>query len=107
MTPLIHAASLLERTCYHEAGHTAAAVAFGIPIVRVSVANATPAMMHRGNYRAPTPDLGLEAMVTLCLAGPASEEMFCGPITDGGGQTDYEMARRYLSRRRCCGTGGG
>ena len=96
MIPLIHAASLLERVSYHESRHVVAAVTFGIPIVSVTIDNATPAM-HRGRYRAP-PDLGLETMCTLCLAGAAAEVFFCGPITDNSDQTDYEMARRYLLR---------
>ena len=33
------------------------------------------------------------------LAGPAAEELFCGAITDGSDQVDYEMARTYLARR--------
>jgi hypothetical protein len=39
-------------------------------------------------------------MVTMCLAGPAAEEMFCGPIADSSDRADYEMARRYLARYR-------
>lgn len=94
MIPLVFNASLLERVAYHEAGHAAAA--FAIPIVSVTVDNGRPAM-HRGRYHAP-PDLGLETMCTLCLAGAAAEVFFCGPITDNSDQTDYEMARRYLLR---------
>ena len=95
MMPLVFAASLSERTAYHEAGHATAALAFGIPIISVTVDNGTP-HMHRGHYRAPH-DRGLEVMVTLCLAGPAAEALFCGPITDGSDHVDIEMARS-LSR---------
>jgi len=37
-------------------------------------------------------------MCVLCLCGPASEEYFCGPITDASDQTDVAMAREYLGR---------
>jgi hypothetical protein len=37
--------------------------------------------------------------VTMCLAGPAAEEVFCGPIADGSDRADYEMAKHYLARR--------
>jgi hypothetical protein len=37
--------------------------------------------------------------VTFCLAGPAAEELFCGPIADGNDRADYEMAKHYLARR--------
>jgi hypothetical protein len=96
MIPLIHAASFAERVAYHEAGHVAAALVLGVPIVSVTIDNVTP-HMHRGHYR-PSHDLGLECMVTLCLAGPAAEALFCGPITDGSDRVDIEMAREYLAR---------
>jgi hypothetical protein len=43
--------------------------------------------------------LALEAMVTLCLAGPEAEKEFCGPISDDTDRIDYEMACEYLARR--------
>ena len=48
--------------------------------------------MHRAHYR-PPPEIGLEAMCVLCMAGPAAEEFFCGKIDDGSDETDYKMAR--------------
>jgi hypothetical protein len=81
---------------YHESGHVTAALAYAIPVISVSIDNDTP-HLHRARYRAPH-DLGLEAMVTLCLSGPSAEELFCGPITDRSDQGDYDMAREYLSR---------
>lgn len=86
-----------KRAAYHEIGHVIAAITYGIPIISVSINTATP-HMHRGNYH-PPPGIGLEAMVTLCLAGPAAETFYVGPITDGSDETDYRMAREYLSRR--------
>jgi hypothetical protein len=29
------------------------------------------------------------------LSGPAAEELFCGPIKDGGDHTDVTMAKGY------------
>jgi hypothetical protein len=86
-----------ERAAYHEAGHCAAAIAFGIPIVHVSI-EAEAGHLWRGHYRERA-DLALECIVTLCLAGPAAEEFFVGPINDGSDRADYEMARYYLARQ--------
>jgi hypothetical protein len=88
---------LQQRCAFHEAGHAVAALAFAIPILAVTIDDDRP-HLHRARYHAPDADLGLECMVTLCLCGPAAEELFCGPITDGSDQTDYEMARQYLAR---------
>jgi hypothetical protein len=41
----------------------------------------------------------LEAIVTLCLAGPEAEKEFCGPANDGSDRVDYEMAYEYLARQ--------
>jgi hypothetical protein len=86
---------LRRRCATHEAGHATAALAFGIPIIRITIDNAPH--LHRATYRPPH-DCGLECMVTLCLAGPEAEKQFCGPITDNGDRIDYEMARDYLAR---------
>ncbi len=90
-------ATLLESAAWHEAGHCAAAIAYAIPIISVTIDDDVP-HTHRGRYRPPH-DCGLECMVTLCLAGPAAEQYFCGPITDGGDQIDRAMARDYLAQR--------
>ncbi len=90
-------ATLLERAAHHEAGHCLAAITFAIPIISVTIDDDVP-HMHRGRYRPPH-DCGLECMVTLCLAGPAAEQYFCGPITDGSDQIDRAMARDYLAGR--------
>jgi hypothetical protein len=74
-----------------------AALAFGIPIIHVTIDNDTPHLL-RGHYRAQH-DAGLECMATLCLAGPAAEDYFCGSIEDGADRIDIDMARKYLARR--------
>ena len=89
--------SASERAAYHEAGHCAAAIAYGIPIIAVTIEGEAGHLV-RGHYRE-RPDLALECIATLCLAGPAAEEVFCGPITDGTDRTDYEMARHHLARQ--------
>jgi hypothetical protein len=94
---MINPATMLQRTAYHEAGHCAAAIAFGIPIIRVTIVNETPHLL-RGHYRAQH-DAGLECMATLCLAGPAAEDYFCGSIEDGADRLDIEMVRQHLARR--------
>ena len=35
-------------------------------------------------------------MGVFCLSGPASEEYFCGRITDGTDRIDVDMAREFL-----------
>jgi hypothetical protein len=42
---------LRRRCAIHEAGHATAALAFGIPIIRVTIANDMP-HLHRRRYRA-------------------------------------------------------
>jgi hypothetical protein len=74
-----------------------AALAFAIPIIRVTIADDTP-HLHRGRYRAEA-DLALKSMVTLCLAGPEAEKEFCGPISDDSDRVDYQMAYEYLARQ--------
>ncbi len=78
-----------------KSGHTAAALAFGVPIISVTIAEDRP-HLHRASYQAYDENFGLEAIVTLCLSGPEAEKEFCGPITDHGDYTDYQMAYRYL-----------
>jgi hypothetical protein len=84
-----------ERCAYHESGHVTAALVFGVPIISVTIDH--PPHMHRDAYKA-AHACGLEHLTTLCFAGIAAEEMFCGPITDGGDLADYAKAREYLAR---------
>jgi hypothetical protein len=77
-------------------GHATAALIYGIPVVRVSAAADDPHFL-RGRCRLP-PNLALECMTVLCLCGPAAEQLFCGPIVDGGDECDLAMAREYLAR---------
>ncbi len=87
----------LQRRCaIHEAGHATAALAFGIPIISVSIAADRPHLL-RGRYR-PAHDCGREHLVTLCLCGGEAEGLICGRIDDGGDLIDLRMARDYLAR---------
>jgi hypothetical protein len=89
--------SFRQRTAYHEAGHAAAALTYGIPIIRVTIKNETPHLLVATIGHSTTPRL--ECMATLCLAGPAAEAYFCGSIEDGADRIDIDMARQYLARR--------
>jgi hypothetical protein len=60
--------SLLERIAYHESGHAAAALTFGMPIIRVTI-DADPPHCHRGRWRSKS-DMALANIVTLCPADP-------------------------------------
>jgi ATP-dependent Zn protease len=84
-----------ERTAYHEAGHVISAVQLGVPVISATIDRKQPHFL-RGRYKQ-SRDLAIEHLVTVCLAGPAAEEMFCGPITDDGDAVDLRMARSYLA----------
>jgi hypothetical protein len=56
-----------------------------------------PSPLPLRQYRPPA-DIGLQAMVTLCLSGPAAEDFFCGRVNDGSNAPDIQMAREYLAR---------
>jgi hypothetical protein len=86
--------ALERRAAIHEASHTIAAINFGIPIIRVTIADGQP-HLHRGTYRQQR-DLAVESLVILCLAGPAGEELICGAVDDGDDRIDVDAARRYL-----------
>jgi len=86
-----------RRCAVHEAAHAVAAALYGAPIRWVSIDPAHP-HLRRGRWQ-PSHDAGVEYLTTLCLCGPAAEECYCGPITDGGDATDLVMARDYLARQ--------
>ena len=86
--------SFRERCAIHEAGHCVAAIVYGIKILSVGL---DPPNMHRGRYTVEH-TFGLECLTVLCLAGIAAEELFCGPIEDGGDEPDLRMAREHLAR---------
>ena len=88
------AVSLRERIATHEAGHTVAAITYGVPIISVTVEDRPH--MRRGRYHAPTPDLGFEAIAVICFAGICAEELLVGPIDDGG--DDLLMVREHIAR---------
>jgi hypothetical protein len=73
----------MERIAHHEAGHTLAALVFGIPVIEVTIVGRPG--LYRGRYRAAG---CLERIVTLCLSGPAAEQLFFGSITPGSDRTD-------------------
>jgi hypothetical protein len=86
-------ATLAERTAYHEVGHCLAALLYGIPIRAVTVEG----QPHLQRGKLPL-DHGpsLEALLTLCLAGPECERLHCGAVDDGGDRLDIEAAFRHL-----------
>ena len=85
-----------RRVATHEAGHTVAAITYGVPIISVTVKDRPH--LHRGRYHAPTPELGFEAVAVICFAGICAEEMLCGPITDDGDLPDLRMVREHITR---------
>src|SRR6516225_2580338 len=99
----VRPASLSERAAYHEAGHATAAMAYGIPIIRVTIKNETPHLL-RGHYRAQH-DAGLECMATPA-SGPALRAAAdcrrdCPPPrrrravgADGMGRATHSVSRR-------------
>jgi hypothetical protein len=85
------------RCAYHESGHAVACLCLGIPLTYVTMDADNPHCM-RARYR-PAHAAGLECLVTMCLAGPMVEVLFCGAIADGGDADDYQMALHYLADR--------
>jgi hypothetical protein len=49
----------------------------------------------RGRFQR-TRHRAIEHLCIISLAGPAAEELFCGPITDSGDKVDLRIARGYL-----------
>jgi hypothetical protein len=89
---LITETNLLQRRrATHESGHICAALSFGIPIISATIAG-DRAFVLRNNYHAPTPEIGVEAMATLCLSGPAAEDFYVGKFDDTAHDGDYWQA---------------
>jgi hypothetical protein len=84
-----------ERDAYHEAGHTIAALTYGLPIVSVTIESNRPHML-RDRFRRERSS-AVEALAIVCLSGPAGEAMFCGPGNDDSDLIDRRMARDYLA----------
>ena len=82
---------LLERICYHESGHVAAALLYAIPIRSVRV---DPPLFLRAKAAIRPP---LDQLLALCFAGGAAEALYFGGQC--GSSEDYAMAQRFASRR--------
>jgi hypothetical protein len=89
----MQATSLVERIAYHEIGHVAACVTYAVPIISATVIDRP--LVRRGGLRSA---LGVEIVGTICFAGSAAEELFCGPPPPGdrGDGFDFEVAYRHL-----------
>jgi hypothetical protein len=61
------------RNAYHEAGHTVAALTYGVPVLKVTI-DEDPPYMHRGRYDDRS-DFAVEAVVVLCLCGGEAESL--------------------------------
>jgi hypothetical protein len=87
---------LLRRVATHEAGHIAACITYGVPIISATVIDRPH--VHRGPLRSA---LGLEIVGVICFSGPAAEELFCGPPSPGddGSYHDFAMAYAHLERQ--------
>lgn len=86
-----------ERNAYHEAGHTVAAVVYGVPILYVTVAE-HDAHLQRGGYQQQL-DLSVEALAVISLAGPAAERLFFGEAPASAIARDLQMAQNFLAKR--------
>jgi hypothetical protein len=66
-----------------------------VPLLSVTVVDRP--LVRRGRLRG---GLGVEIVGTICFAGPAAEELFCGlpAPSDRGDRVDYEMAYAHLRR---------
>jgi hypothetical protein len=84
--------ALRQRICIHEAGHAAAALCFGLPILSVSF---DPPRLLRQRLRPPE-----EAWLCVCFSGGAAERLHIGgKFNECGELEDYRMAHSFLCRR--------
>jgi hypothetical protein len=83
-----------KRAAIHEAGHVAAALALGLPVITVTIEDGRPHLL-RDRFRRERSS-ATEALAVVCLSGPAAEALFFGPPDDGSDRIDLDMARRYL-----------
>ena len=89
-----------QRTAYHEAGHTLAAMLTGgaDPVHKVTIIPRGPALGFTKQLpedRHSITKKELEAMVAVCVAGRAAEEVKFGEITTGH-SSDFEQATLLL-----------
>jgi hypothetical protein len=85
-----------ERVAFHECGHCLACLVYGVEIRTVTIVGQP--ILERGALPRDN-RLSLEALLTLCLSGPACEVLHCGPITDHGDYLDIEATLRHLRRQ--------
>jgi hypothetical protein len=85
--------TLAERIAYHESGHCIACITCAVPIISATVVDRP--LVRRARLRAA---LSVEVVGTICFAGSAAEELFCGPPPPGDRRDgfDFEMAYRHL-----------
>jgi hypothetical protein len=81
-----------RRMAYHESGHAISAVAWGVPIRRVSI---EPPEMRHSLWFNTSDNTRLQRLAAMRLAGSAAERFFVGPVEDDS--VDLEMARGYLA----------
>jgi hypothetical protein len=82
----------LKREAVHEAGHCAACIWLGFPILHVSIGER--AYLRRGG----SSSAKLQRLAVVCLAGPAAEKAFFGSVPKGCCVTDERMAFDFLMR---------
>jgi hypothetical protein len=70
-----------ERIAHHEAGHTVAALNFGLPVIATTIERGgeLPHML-RGYFRRERSS-AVEALAIVCLSGPAGETMVQAMMT--------------------------
>jgi hypothetical protein len=81
-----------RRMAYHESGHAISAVAWGVPIRRVSF---EPREMRHSVWFNTSDNTRLQRLAAMRLAGSAAERFFVGPVEDDS--VDLETARSYLT----------
>ena len=89
---LVGADGARRRMAYHESGHAISAVAWGVPIHRVSI---EPPEMRHSVWFNTSDNTRLQRLAAMRLAGSAAERFFVGPVEDDS--VDLETARSYLA----------
>jgi hypothetical protein len=88
-----------RRAAIHEASHACACRVLGLPVIKVTIADGG-AYLQRGCYQQ-QPDLAVECLSIMALAGSEGERLFFSGDGDDyyGDKIDLAMVRRYLQPR--------